>query len=194
MMRLFRNAALTLIAITLATEAACTQALATFPGRNGLIAFPTMGTNGCSDPHPLHRDSIYTIRPDGTHLRQVGVGISPNWSPDGKRLAYSGGRYVGIMQADGTQKRHVHFRPSVVPGYPAQQTARVLFREVSWSPDGGRLLAIRVLPSYQVSQLVTFPAKARVRGSDVRIVASEVSDKADWSVSLPAEPGGLAGC
>ena len=191
MVRPFRNAALTLTAIALAIGAPCTRTLATFPGRNGLITFATRGTNGCMDPHPLKRDSIYTISPDGTHLRQVAVGLSPNWSPDGKWIAYSRWTYVGIMRANGTHKRRIHFRPSVIPGYPAQKAAQVRFWRVAWSPDGTQLLAASLLPSYQISNLVTFPAKAHVPASDVRTIATDVYDKVDWSVDLPTEPAGL---
>ena len=54
------------------------QAEATMPGRNGRIAFSAdLGLGG----------EIFTIRPDGTDLRQLtepdGNATHPDWSPDG---------------------------------------------------------------------------------------------------------------
>ena len=47
---------------------------------------------------------IYTIRPDGTHLRRItrlGVATDPSWSPDGKKIVYSTGRSGDSLGDDG---------------------------------------------------------------------------------------------
>ncbi len=55
---------------------------ATTPGINGKIAFSFDATG-----------QIYTINPDGTGLFQLtdvnGSAYSPDWSPDGRRIAFS---------------------------------------------------------------------------------------------------------
>jgi hypothetical protein len=52
-------------------------ASATFPGRNGLIAFAADAGSG---------SQIYTVKPNGKRLRQVthldGDAVNPDWSPD----------------------------------------------------------------------------------------------------------------
>ena len=59
------------------------SALATFPGRNGLIAFYSDTGAGAQ---------IFTVRPNGHDLRQIthidGDAVRPDWSPDGRRIAF----------------------------------------------------------------------------------------------------------
>ena len=58
-----------------------TPAYATFPGRNGLIAFQVQTDAGIQ---------IYTVRPSGHNLRQIthvsGDAVRPDWSPDGRQI------------------------------------------------------------------------------------------------------------
>jgi len=57
---------------------------ATFPGRNGLIAFQAPTDAGLQ---------IFTVRPNGHDLRQItdvdGYAVVPDWSPDGAARLYS---------------------------------------------------------------------------------------------------------
>jgi TolB protein len=63
---------------------------ATFPGKNGKIAFVGYGGRGIYN--------IYTINPDGgskfrvtdNRMGSVDSSIPPSWSPNGKRIAYTG--------------------------------------------------------------------------------------------------------
>jgi Tol biopolymer transport system component len=98
-----------------------TSARASFPGENGRIAFSTDWTNP---------SQIYTIRPDGTGLRQLTHAtsrkgaMSPAWSADGTRIAFVMDRHIWVMNADGTGQR--------------QLTSDEGFRDrrPAWSPDG----------------------------------------------------------
>ena len=77
-------------------------AQATWPGRDGRIAFVKAG-------------QIYTIRPDGTGLSKrtyVGKNFQPEWSPSGQRIAYlhepaPGVREIWMMRADGSYKTRI---------------------------------------------------------------------------------------
>ena len=80
-------------------------AAATFGGRNGRIAFNACGETGCD---------IYTVNPDGTAPQQVthdGASLMPDWSPDGKRIAYasavSGAVAIWIADPDGGNARQL---------------------------------------------------------------------------------------
>src|SRR6187401_3419185 len=82
----------------LATLALAPAASATFPARNGLIAFQAQTDHGIQ---------IFTIRPNGHDLRQVtnvdGEATAPDWSPDGRRIAFTlNDCSVAVMDADGT--------------------------------------------------------------------------------------------
>jgi len=80
---------------------------------------------------------IYTVRPDGTDLRQLtrsGMAASLSWSPDSRKIAYvfsSGGTNadVWVINADGS-------RP-----YPVT-TSQTVKHYVRWSPDGSLLAYI----------------------------------------------------
>jgi len=103
----------------------------TFPGPNGRIAFADFGTG-----------QIYSINPDGTGLRQLthlaapAVADQPDWSPDGRRIAFfsdlSGEPRLYVMNRDGSHQRQVFSEQS---GY-ADFTPRYM-------PNGGRLVFSR---------------------------------------------------
>jgi len=78
-----RHRWLTLPCALLLTLAASAPAVATFPDRNGLIAFSGQTDNGIE---------IFTMRPNGHDIRQItnldGDAINVDWSPDGRRIAF----------------------------------------------------------------------------------------------------------
>ena len=71
--------------------ATMTPAQATFPGENGLIAYSETDVFLSSGDF-----EIYTMRPDGTDVRQVtdnkGRDELPTWSPDGTKLGWVHGQ------------------------------------------------------------------------------------------------------
>ena len=77
---------------------------ATFPDRNGMIAFA--GDKGSGS-------EIYTIKPDGTRFNRLTHlpfnALFPDWSPDGSRIAFSRefDEGVYVMNADGSDLHKV---------------------------------------------------------------------------------------
>jgi dipeptidyl aminopeptidase/acylaminoacyl peptidase len=88
------------------------------------VAF-TVGTVNKAENKTLTQ--IYTIRIDGSNLKQITSGdrsnSSPRWSPDGKRIAYTTGGQVWTMEPDGDDRKQIT-RISTGAGNPV------------WSPDG----------------------------------------------------------
>jgi Tol biopolymer transport system component len=108
-----------------------TPAQANFPGHNGRIAFQADKGSG---------NQLYTVRPNGHDLFQVthvdGEATTPDWSPDGRWLAFSLNECnVARIHADGTEMRVV---PSQTPG--GCETDPV------FTPDGHHLLFERYDP------------------------------------------------
>ena len=108
------------------TLAAAAPAQATFPGKNGRIAFEKVNPN-------TGDTTVYTVRPDGSGLRHVTRPKTggPAWSADGRWLAFhdysaADGVHLWVQRADGTHRHQVTFGGKD-QGYPA------------WSPDGTRL-------------------------------------------------------
>jgi Tol biopolymer transport system component len=88
------------VAICLAVAFTALPASATFPGKNGLIVFVA---------NPSGSWQLYTIKPDGTDMKQVTNLAStalefwgPNFSPDGKTILFSYGQLNsnGVCQCD----------------------------------------------------------------------------------------------
>ncbi len=115
------------VALLLAPAAAASE-----PTPEGRIAFRSDRPSGFST-------ALYTMRADGSDLRQVTFGTTdkePAWSPDGSRIAYArfadGTSFdIVVMDADGSN-------PLVLVASPEQDT------QPAWSPDGS-LIAYRGL-------------------------------------------------
>lgn len=73
---------------------------------------------------------VYTMNPDGTHRRRLVPGMTPQWSPDGRQIAYvNNGIYV--MNADGTRKKRLTRSGGSCEG-SCDTNPR-------WSPDGKQI-------------------------------------------------------
>ena len=107
---------------------------ATFPGRNGLIAFQAQTDAGLQ---------IFTVRPNGHDLRQIthvdGDAVLPDWSPDGRQIVFEIDRpnptvcSIAVMNADGND---------IVELTPPN--ANICESDPSFTPDGLRIIFDRV--------------------------------------------------
>ena len=116
----------TALALAVAAAAAA-PANATFPGRNGPIAYRTWTFENGLGP-------MFTARPNGSGARVLTEqpGFFADWRADGRRIAYDffdadGNEQIATSKPDGSDQRVI--------------TSGVGIHEVpSWSPDGDRLV------------------------------------------------------
>jgi len=148
---------LAVAALALVLFGATSDAHATFPGRNGRIAF----VRGVSDPASGDWQSrdVYSVRPDGSGLLNLTRDrsfdqFSPAWSADGSRIAYVeadgatnldlSGDELWTMRADGSRKRRL-----TENGTADEQPA--------WSPDG---------------KWIVFSRRTSQRNADLAVIGS----------------------
>jgi Tol biopolymer transport system component len=93
---------------------------------------------------------LYTVRPDGSSLTRITNGQDPEWSPDGRLIAFdSGPDSIAVANADGS---HVHLLLAGAlgsgPGAP------------SWSPDGRKIVGFNTpgRPGHYRAELWTMNA------------------------------------
>jgi TolB protein len=113
------------------------RAEAAFPGINGKIVF-TRDPDGYGGP----KDSeIFTVWFDGNNPNRLTNNTTqerdPAWSPDGKRIAFSNGNDVFVMNADGSDKTLVTDERKI-PG-----EAKAFDYEPAFSPNGRRIAFVR---------------------------------------------------
>ena len=123
-----------------------------------LLAFAINGGEG---------RAIYTVRPDGTDLRQVVVGLGASqvsWSPDGSeiRFLFDGTAYVADSDGSGLRRLSVPF----------------IGNGALWSPDGMRIVA-------SDGEGVNFTISPD--GSDLRILTRRDGDDYVAGIETPSE-------
>jgi TolB protein len=137
--RLFRSAPIMSTLLVLATMLfSAGSASATFPGKNGRIAF-VANRNGSWQ--------LYTMNPDGSDIKRITDlpatdldGWFPAFSPDGKRIVFSRDTPDAPFSSD-----------LYVINADGSGLTRLTFDQVSfaahWSPDGTRLIFAKFLPN-----------------------------------------------
>jgi TolB protein len=133
-----RSTFLTCILALAICAALAPPASATFPGKNGRIAFEIpSGSEGEGD--------IYTMNPDGSDVLQLtffsstgGSAQGGSWSPDGRQIAFVGAAnavngpfQLWIMNSDGSNQHLLLNDPDYGDWVP------------SFSPDGGQIVFTR---------------------------------------------------
>jgi Tol biopolymer transport system component len=115
---------------------ATADAQATFPGRNGRIAF----VRGVYDPsfRDWQRRDVYSVKPDGSGLRNLTRDFSfdqfsPAWSADGRRIAYVEGDGASTLDAYGAELWTMRANGSRKRRLTENGTADL---QPAWSPDG----------------------------------------------------------
>ncbi len=114
---------------------------------NGRIVFGRWSSAATSD--------IFSVRPNGSGLKRLtftGAGWYPAWSPDGRRIAFTGrDNAIWIMRADGSRPRQVTH-----PGTADQAPC--------WSPNGVWIAFDR----FKAATPPTVIFVVRTDGSDLR--------------------------
>jgi len=136
--------------LTLATLASAPSAGATFPSRNGLIAF-------LADVDD--RAQIFTIRPNGKQLRQItnvdGVAALPDWSPDGRQIVFTLDECaIAVMDSDGGNLQAIASDPGAC------------MSDANYTPDGARLVFSRFDFDREVEEIWSMA----IDGSDHRFI------------------------
>ena len=105
-----------------------------------LIAYSRGRTDaGCSattsrvdPPDPC---DVWVMNADGSNQHRLAAGWSPDWSPDGKRIAYGAGQdrsEIHVMNADGSGSTRITDTPNTSPSTQGSNSP-------SWSPDGKQI-------------------------------------------------------
>src|SRR5215211_5780721 len=123
-------------------------ASATYPGKNGWIAFRKVLSPGFHAPYTgYNHAALYLIRPDGTGLRQLThprdgvVNTQPDWSPNGRWIAYQRTKeghptQIFRIRRNGTDGQNL--------SRPCGPEFDICESNPAWSPGGRRIAFTRV--------------------------------------------------
>ena len=117
-------------------------------------------------------------------MKSIGHGYAPHWSPDGKRIAFTGEVYESnppddfrfyeplyVMDANGTNKRHV----------TSARVDNLAYTAVQWSRDGVHVLVNRRI---YLDESLTIPRYAlrivNVDTGKVKVVTGGQADAGGW--------------
>ena len=121
---------------------------------------------------------VYVIRRDGTGLRQLtaGAGADPEWSPDGRQIAYAvldgkGGSLIHVLDVDGTHDRVL--------------TTSWAAGGQRWSPNSQLLVFTRLVKENDLSEDPSIAVIARDGSGGERFLA-----RTGWSGGPVWSPGG----
>jgi len=132
-----------------------------------LVAFARTGAAVEREPYEARSAGIFSVDVRSRRLRRLtGGGLFPNWSPDGRRLAYTLWD-VGPSETDRQKSNRYAFLrlvsragENVGPGDPF-----VYAYDVAWAPTGDRLIAsqergelMRIGPPFQPEGPRSIPA------------------------------------
>ena len=101
---------------------------------------------------------IFAVNVDGSGLADLGEGIMPDWSPDGKQIVFSHGGEIMVQNVDGKGR-----------------TVLTSGNAPRWSPDGSKI-AFTAPRSLRVLDLVSGEERGRI---DVPV--RDVAPGCDWS-------------
>ena len=184
------TAILALLAPVAAVQAV--PASATAPDRNGLIVFRAAAAEG---------DQLFTVRPNGTHLRQIthvpGDAANPDWAPDGRHIAFgwgnASGARISVVESDGSGLRTLPQPAGVFddqPSYSADGRKIYFERFVERSRDDA-IWTMRADGSHQRRLLNPFPAGGVTDPNlspDGRTLSFQGSDGSLVGPGSPGEP------
>lgn len=131
--------------------------------------------------------SLYTVRADGTHLTKVTnhaasperspgkpAAANPQWSPDGRKIAFDGYDNIFVVNADGSdQKLLLDGTDGSGPGVP------------SWSPDGTKLTFFYTLRGPSAAEVWTMTKD----GSEKRRVFRSACCVRSWAAPIWSPDG-----
>jgi dipeptidyl aminopeptidase/acylaminoacyl peptidase len=140
-----------------------------FPGRNGLIAWTC-------DSECFEGLGIMVSNPDGTAVRLfVEEGSDPDWSPDGRWLAFTSDNGLEVIAADGSQRR------VVLPP---------LRFDPSWSADGQKLFFSRIVGGQTDIYSVNLDGSGEVQLTNAPGNDGQPESSGDGTVAFASERSG----
>jgi Tol biopolymer transport system component len=178
-----------LVLLALALLAVTSPAVATFPGRNGQLAFYAYSVSEESSDFVIDGTWVGIAKLPGGPRHIFARGLSPAFSPDGGRLAYA--KYSNYLRPVGIWLTRPDCRwPGGASDPLACSRVRRLTRGAmdsspAWSPDGKRIAFVR--QGYLIYTV-------RAGGGGLRLVARGADP--DWSstgvLAFTQSPEGIA--